>query len=138
MNLQDIKTKTGKTLADFTVPAKLIQEDTPLVELILQSESMDDGERQYWFNLSEVMNSDQTEKLRDILVREKKKLAEIDAKYNKGTEKKEDPALVMQRAQESGARRAEQRKELKDKEAAFEAEENQKQDALLEQELMNL
>jgi hypothetical protein len=137
MNLQDIKTKTGKTLKDFTVPEKILKEDAELVELILRSESMDDGERQYWFNLSEVMNSDQVEKLRDILVRERQKLAEIDEKYNKG-ETKEDPALAMQRAQESGARRAEQRKELKDKEAAFEAQEEQHQDALLEKELMNL
>ncbi len=137
MNLQDIKTKTGKTLKDFTVPEKLIKEDAALVELILKSESMDDGERQYWFNLSEVMNSEQTEKLRDILVRERQKLAEIDAKYSQSG-KKEDPALAFQRAQEAGARRAEHREELKAKEAAFEAEEEKHQEALLEKELMNL
>jgi hypothetical protein len=137
MNLQDIKTKTGKTMQDFSIPEKLIKEDTPLVQLILESESMDDGERQYWFNLSEVMNSEQVEKLRDILVREKQKLAEIEAKYSQG-EKKEDPALAMQRAQESGARRAEQRAELKAKEASFEAEEEKHQDSLLEKELANL
>jgi hypothetical protein len=136
MNLQDIKTKTGKTLADFSVPEKLLKEDPQLVELIIKSESMDDGERQYWFNLSEVMNKEQVEKLRDILVREKQKLAEIDAKY--AQPEKADPALAMQRAQEKGARRAEQRQELKSKEAAFEAEEEKHQDSLLEKELMNL
>ena len=137
MNLQDIKTKTGKTLKDFSVSEKLLKNDAPLVELILKSESMDDGERQYWFNLFEVMNKEQVEKLRDILVREKQKLAEIDAKYSQG-EKKEDPAMAMQRAQEAGARRSEQRAELKAKEAAFEAEEEKHQDSLLEKELANL
>ncbi len=137
MNLQDIKTKTGKTLQDFSVPEKLLKNDPQLVELILKSESMDDGERQYWFNLSEVMNSEQTEKLRDILVRERQKLAEIDAKYSQG-EKKEDPAMLFQRAQEAGARRAEQRHELKAKESAFEQEEEKHQEELLEKELANL
>ncbi len=137
MNLQDIKTKTGKTLKDFSVPEKLIKKDSPLVQLILESESMDDGERQYWFNLSEVMNSEQVEKLRDILVREKQKLAEIEAKYSQPG-KKEDPAMAFQRAQEAGARRAEQREELKEKEASFEAEEDKHQEDLLDKELANM
>ncbi len=137
MNLQDIKTKTGKTMKDFSIPENLIKNDASLVELILQSESMDDGERQYWFNLSEVMNTEQVEKLRDILVREKQKLAEIEAKYSQ-PDKKEDPAMAWKRAQEAGARRAEQRAELKEKEASFELAEDKNQEDLLDKELANM
>jgi len=85
MDLSQITTKTGKTMEDFSIPESLIENDAPLVELILKSESMDDGERQYWFNLSEVMSAEQTEKLRGILSREQTKLAEIEEKYGEST-----------------------------------------------------
>ena len=78
-----VTTPTGKTLADFRIPAKLTQNDPALIDLIMKSESMKDEERQYWFNLYEVMNTAQIDKLRDILTRERAKLAEIDAKYGK-------------------------------------------------------
>ncbi len=79
-DLSRIKTITGKSLQDFHLSAK-ISNDTELIALILLAESMNDGERQYWFNLTEVMSPEQIEKLRDILRRERTKLAEIDAKY---------------------------------------------------------
>ena len=77
------KTKSGKTANDFHIPPKLLQQDRDLVNLILGSESMDDDERQYWFNLYSMMNAEQVGKLRDILTREREKLAEIDARYGK-------------------------------------------------------
>ena len=85
-DLTTVKTKSGKAITDFQVPEDLINNDPELVALVMGSESMDDAERQYWFNLWLVMNAEQVEKLRDILTREKKKLAEIEAKYAKEPE----------------------------------------------------
>ncbi|MCK5460376.1 hypothetical protein KAI58_00115 [Candidatus Gracilibacteria bacterium] len=129
-NLQALKTPSGKGIADFKISEKLIQEDQGLIELVMLSESMNDGERQYWFNLTEVMNMDQTEKLRNILVRERQKLAEIDAKYNK---KKvvEDPEVVAKRVQEKARIRSEEQAQLRKREAEHEAAEKNSEEDLL-------
>lgn len=113
INLQTIKTPSGKTIADFRIPQELLEKDPELVDLIIRSESMDDKERQYWFNLTEVMNTEQTEKLRDILVRERKKLAEIDAKYSK--KKEVDPVEAAKKAQEMAQKRAAQQELIRKK-----------------------
>lgn len=75
------KLAPGKPVWDFDVPAKLNEADQELLWLIMKSTSMDDVERQYWLNLTKVMKPAQIEKLRGILLREKIKNAEIDAKY---------------------------------------------------------
>jgi len=131
MNLQDIKTKSGKTIKDFTVPEKLLTGDQELVVLIMQSESMDDGEKQYWFNLTEAMNEEQVEKLRDILVREKQKLAEIDSKY--GKKELEDPAVVKARIEQKAQRQAENRQKLREREKAVEEQERREEEDILKE-----
>ncbi len=128
MDLTQIKTASGKTIADFQIPEKLLQNDPGLVDLILRSESMNDSERQYWFNLSEVMNAQQIDKLRDILTRERQKLAEIDAKYNK---KPVDPAEAARIAEEKAAQRAAQQQDLAAREQAAEAQEKAEEAAAL-------
>ncbi len=128
MELKDIKTKTGKTIADFKIPAKFLA-DTKLTTLVMQSRSMDDGERQYWFNLYEVMNAEQIEKLRDILKREKIRLAEIDKKYEK--KPVEDPKVAAERARKLGESRAQKQSALRKKEAEFQQKEEESENALL-------
>jgi len=87
--LSELKTPTtGKTINDFTIPEYMIKEDKELVNLIMLSESMNDGERQYWFDLTKTMNLQQVDKLRDILLTERKKLAEIEKKYGVSDELK--------------------------------------------------
>lgn len=116
--------KTGKTLADFQVPEKFITEQADLVEMLLLSESMNDEERQYWFNLAEVMNTEQIDKLRGILTREREKLAEIEAKYGP-----KQPTLgaaeIAQRNARIQAKRAQQQAELAAREAAHEKSEDE-------------
>ena len=129
MNFTKIKTITGKTIQDFKIPDALLKKDPELVSLIIQSESMNDDERQYWFNLWEVMNHEQREKLKDILIRERKKLAEIDKKYKKT---KEDPAVIMKRAQEEAIKRAQKQKELKKREAQARIKAGEAEDILNE------
>ncbi|MCF7830539.1 hypothetical protein K9M41_00875 [Candidatus Gracilibacteria bacterium] len=131
MDIQAIKTKSGKTIKDFTVPEKLVTGDPELVMLIMQSESMDDGEKQYWFNLTEAMSKEQVEKLRDILVREKQKLAEIDTKY--GKKEKEDPAVAKLRIEKTAERQAAQRERLRSQERAVEEQEQKEEEEILKE-----
>ena len=65
----------------FTLLDEMQVKYPELIQLILATESMDDGERQYWFDILPSMNADQVQRLTDILVTEKKKLAELEAKY---------------------------------------------------------
>jgi len=54
-----------------------------LVKLILHTESMDDDERQYWFDIMPSMTDSQIDRLYNILETEKKKLEELEDKYQK-------------------------------------------------------
>ena len=130
INLAGITTKSGKTMADFQIPEDLIQDDPQIVDLVLRSESMNDGERQYWFNLTEIMSSDQVEKLRDILSRERKKLAEIEAKYGK-PKVQLSPEEVARRNAELEQKRAEQQQRLAQREQKHQQEEAEKEAAIL-------
>lgn len=58
-----------------------------LIKLILETESMDNQEKQYWFDILPAMTEEQRIKLFNILENERKKLEELDAQFEK--EKKE-------------------------------------------------
>lgn len=123
-DLSAIRTpKTGKMLKDFEVPEKFLAEQKDLVGMILLSESMNDGERQYWFNLSEVMNAEQIEKLRGILTREREKLAEIEAKYGP-TKPVLTDAEIAERNAKIEQERSQQQAALRAREAAAENKED--------------
>jgi hypothetical protein len=49
--------------------------------MILATESMDDDERQYWFDIMPSMTDSQIDRLFSILDTEKKKLEELEVKY---------------------------------------------------------
>ena len=67
----------------YQIPDAFLHNDSALIVLILQSKSLDtDEEKQNRFNLYPLMNTEQIEKLRDILTKEKEKLDEIEAKYS--------------------------------------------------------
>ena len=130
MDLTQIKTTSGKTIKDFDIPEALIKQDPELIKLVLESESMNDEERQYWLSLTEHMNHEQIEKLRDILVREKQKLAEIEAKYaKKNMTPEQAQELALQKAEE----RLEEQEEIKEQEAAHEASEAKKEADILKE-----
>lgn len=130
-----LKTPTGKTIQDFQIPAWVMEKDEELLDLIMRSESMKDSERQYWFNLLEVMNEEQIERLRDILKRERQKLAEIDAKYGV---KREDPVEAAKRAEEQAAKRASQQEAIRKREEEHRQQaDNQAEDILSELDELN-
>jgi len=67
---------------NYNIPDDMLEENADLVVLVLESKSISDQkEKQSWFDLYSLMNQEQIDKLRDILTREKQKLAEIEAKY---------------------------------------------------------
>jgi hypothetical protein len=119
--------QTKKGIEGFTIPEPMINKDPQLIELVIRSESMKDDERQYWFNLSEVMNTEQVEKLRDILVRERIRLTEIDHKYGKT---KIDPVEAARKAKEMATKRARDKKIIAEREQKSRAQEQKADDIL--------
>ncbi len=68
----------------YDIPESYLQNDPALISMVLQSRSIDtEEEKQNRFNLLPLMNEEQIEKLRSILVKEKTKLKEIEEKYEK-------------------------------------------------------
>lgn len=62
----------------FQVPADVMK---PLVDLIIDTESMDNTEKQYWFDIYPEMTRQQIWALHEILSTEKQKLEELEAHY---------------------------------------------------------
>lgn len=52
-----------------------------LVDLVLETESMDDEERQYWFDIMPSMTDSQVDRLYNILETEKKELQKLEVRY---------------------------------------------------------
>lgn len=100
-----------------------------LVDLILRSESMNDGERQYWINILPVMTPEQLQSLQDILENEKRQLEAIDKKYAGAMEQ-----MGQQKALEELSREREAKaKERASVEETAKSEEEKAADALLNQ-----
>ncbi len=73
-----------KTAMEYNIGEDFFETMGDLIELILLSRSIDTHEeKQNRFNLLPLMNDEQIEKLRAILVKEKRKLKEIEEKYSK-------------------------------------------------------
>lgn len=70
-----------KGTVTFTILDEMQAKYPRLIELVLATESMDDSERQYWFDILPSMNADQIQRLLDILETERKKLDELEKKY---------------------------------------------------------
>ena len=67
----------------FQVNDELQAKYPELIQLIIATESMDDDERQYWFDIMPSMTDAQIDRLFDILETERKKLQELEIKYQK-------------------------------------------------------
>jgi hypothetical protein len=117
----------------FDIPKSIQTKYEDLVVMIIQTKSMDDKERQYWFHILPVMNQTQVDKLKTILINEKVKLAQIDAKYGK----KADPAELAKLNEMKQKAIQDKMKNMKVDEAKAEQAEAEKEAALLA-ELENL
>ena len=115
---------------NFSIPEDMLQNNTDLVVLVLESKSSSEPkEKQSWFDLYSLMNQDQIDKLRDILTREKQKLAEIEAKYQA---KQDEIKKRYEETYASGAYQQQQDK-IRDEEKNSRQQEEVEADALLEQ-----
>lgn len=65
----------------FTILDELQLQYTELVELVLGSESIDNNEKQYWFDILPSMTDEQVDRLFNILMTERRQLEELNLKY---------------------------------------------------------
>jgi len=115
---------------EYTIPSDMLENNTDLVVLVLESKSINEPkEKQSWFDLYSLMNQDQIDKLRDILTREKEKLAEIEAKYQA---KQEEIKKKYEQTYASGAYQQQQDR-IRDSERSSREQEEVEADALLNQ-----
>lgn len=115
---------------NYSIPNDMLENNTDLVVLVLESKSINEPqEKQSWFDLYSLMNQDQIDKLRDILTREKEKLAEIEARYQA---KQEEIKKKYEQTYASGAYQQQQDK-IRDSERNSREQEEVEADALLSQ-----
>ncbi len=115
---------------NYSIPSDMLENNTDLVVLVLESKSINEPqEKQSWFDLYSLMNQDQIDKLRDILTREKEKLAEIEARYQA---KQEEIKKKYEQTYASGAYQQQQDK-IRDSEKSSREQEEVEADALLSQ-----
>ncbi|MBP6981862.1 hypothetical protein KBB25_03755 [Candidatus Gracilibacteria bacterium] len=65
----------------FTILDEIQIKYPDLVELIIGSESIDNNEKQYWFDILPSMSDEQIDRLFNILMTEKRQLEELNVKY---------------------------------------------------------
>ena len=116
--------------ASYDIPQDMLETNWDLVVLVLESKSINEPkEKQSWFDLYSLMNQEQIDKLRDILTREKEKLAEIEARY----QAKQDE--IRKKYEETYASWAyqQQQDKIKESESVSRQQEAVEADALLDQ-----
>lgn len=111
----------------FHIPTAVKEDYPALIPLILQTESMDDEEREYWFQILPIMTEEQVDKLKEILVNEKQQLAKLDAEYEAELSKINEKHLNEWQAFEY----EQERDEIQTKEAAHEVSESSLEEDLL-------
>lgn len=118
---------TQPTPEKYSIP-KFVKDTYPqLVDLIKSTESMDDQEREYWFQILPIMNKDQVEKLKNILTTEKDQLTALDQEYEQELNRLNEKHLLEWKEFES----KEKTKAIREAEAANEQEEKQLEEDLL-------
>lgn len=116
--------------ANYDIPEDMLKTNADLVVLVLESKSISEQrEKQSWFDLYNLMNQEQIDKLRDILTREKEKLAEIEARYQA---KQDEIKRKYEQTYASGSYQQQQDK-IRDSEKASREQEAVEADALLDQ-----
>jgi hypothetical protein len=104
----------------FQITDELQARYPELITLITATESMDNDERQYWFDIMPSMTDAQVDRLFDILETERKKLSELEVKYQKEIKTLNEKHLIEWQEM--------QVKEGKKKVAAAKAEEGKQED----------
>lgn len=132
-NNQTIGAILTKTEEKYIIPDRVLHDFPDLVELIKQTEAMNLEEKNYWFKIMPLMDSEQIANLRGILVKEREQLDAINAKYD------QDIATINDKHQTeiTTLEIQKRREQLQQKEKADASAENEEEATLLE-ELANL
>lgn len=69
------------TETKFTISDEVQAKYPELVRLVIATESMDDNEKQYWFDILPSMTDEQVDRLFNILETERAKLEDLERKY---------------------------------------------------------
>jgi hypothetical protein len=119
---------TANTGSDLSISDETRASFPELVDMIIGSESMNNEERQYWINILPIMTPEQIQSLLDILNNEKAQLDAIDKKYAKPLSAEEEQEQILK----TEAQIQEKREERTEQEEAFEIEDEEASDDLLE------
>ena len=111
----------------YSIPTTVKEKFPDLIDLIKQTESMNDEEREYWFQILPIMTEDQIRKFRDILVNEKEQLTRLDKEYETELTKLNEKHLIEWKDFET----KEKRKALTSAEQANKTTEQAEEEALL-------
>ena len=111
----------------FEIPDTVKQQHPDLIPLILQTESMNDDERQYWFQILPIMTDEQVGKLREILMNEKNQLASLDKEYEQELKRINNKHVSEWKEFEA----KEKRQKLQSAESATQKSEQQQEEDLL-------
>ncbi len=104
--------KDGHT---FTILDEIQAEYPELIKLVLATESMDNNEKQYWFDILPSMTDEQVDRLFDILETERRKLEELELKYQEEIKNLNEKHLIeWQEFQSQESRKKIQQAEAKD------------------------
>ncbi len=99
----------------FTILDEIQAEYPELIGLVLATESMDSGEKQYWFDILPSMTDEQVDRLFDILETERRKLEELELKYQEEIKNLNEKHLIeWQEFQSQESRKKIQQAEAKD------------------------
>lgn len=118
---------TAEQQKQFNIADELLKSQPVLVDLVLHTESMDDEERRYWFQLLPAMAPDQVGKLQEILQKERDSLQALDKKYASEIDKLNEQKMAEWKV----AKAREARESREAQEAAAESAEKQVETDLL-------
>ncbi len=99
--------EAGQTPAQdkYTIPSLVKEKFPDLIQLIKETESMNDEERDYWFQILPIMTEEQIRKFRDILVNEKAQLSNLDQEYEQELTKLNEKHMIEWKEFESKEKR---------------------------------
>lgn len=99
----------------FTLLDELQLKYPELIDLVIQSESIDNNEKQYWFDILPSMTDDQVDRLFNILMTERRQLEELNLKYQEEIKTLNEKHLIQwQSLQSQKAREKVQAQEKSD------------------------
>lgn len=112
----------------YAIPSLVKEKFPDIIELIKETESMNDEERDYWFQILPIMTEQQIEKFRMILLNEKKQLEQLDKQYEEELTKLNEKHMLEWKEFET----REKRKALIQAEKSSQADEEAAEQALLQ------